>query len=112
MKRLNASSGNPTLGLTRYSEKGLKVIEVKRGPIAPLSGLIREWPRKGRCEERTLLLIFCQVVVLMLPHRSWFAGLFFPPLLKCEAGAGGGVGRGTSGGSDSFTGVSGAALRY
>ena len=47
--------GNPTLGLTRYSEKGLKVIEVKRGPIAPLSGLIREWPRKGRCEEQTLL---------------------------------------------------------
>jgi len=55
LKRLNASSGNPTLSLTRYSEKGLKVIEVKGGPIAPLSGLIREWPRKGRCEEQTLL---------------------------------------------------------
>jgi len=32
-------------------------------------------------------LLFSQIVALMLPHRSWFAGLLlvailFPPLLK------------------------------
>jgi hypothetical protein len=48
-------SGDPLLGLTRNADKGLKVIETERGPIAPLPGLILERPREGRCEERTLL---------------------------------------------------------
>ena len=48
-------SGNPLLGLTRDSEKCLKVIETERGPIAPFPGLILEWAGESRREERTLL---------------------------------------------------------
>ena len=48
-------SCNPLLGVTRNSEKGLKVIETERGPIAPRAGLILEWAGEGRCEERTFL---------------------------------------------------------
>ena len=69
-------SGNPLLGITRDGDKGLKVIQTERGPIAPFPGLILPFS-----------LTFCQIVALMLPHRSWFAGLLlvailFPPLLK------------------------------
>ena len=52
---LQGVSGDPLLGLTRHGDKGLKVIETKRGPVAPRYGLIFERPRKCRCEERTLL---------------------------------------------------------
>jgi hypothetical protein len=48
-------SGNPLLGLTRDSEKRLKVIETKRGSIAPFPRLILEWAGEGRREERTFL---------------------------------------------------------
>ena len=80
-------SGNPLLGLTRDSEKRLKVIETKRGSIAAFLRLILEWAGEGRREERTFLLPFCQIVALMLPHRIVFAGLLLvailcPPLLK------------------------------
>jgi hypothetical protein len=48
-------SGNPLLGITRDSDKGLKVIETERSPIAPSAGLILEWAGEGRREERTFL---------------------------------------------------------
>ena len=48
-------SGHPLLGLASKREQGLKVIQAERGPIAPCAGLIFEWAREGRCEERTLL---------------------------------------------------------
>ena len=57
-------SGNPLLGITRDGDKGLKVIQTERGPIAPGAGLIHPFS-----------LPFCQIVALMLPHRSRFAGL-------------------------------------
>ena len=44
-------SGQPLLGLTRDGEKGLKVIQTERGPIAPRSGLILPFS-----------LTFCQIV--------------------------------------------------
>ena len=73
---LQGMSGDPLLGFTRHADKGLKVIETERGPIAPRTGLIFPFS-----------LTFCQIVALMLPHRSVFAGLLlvailFPPLLK------------------------------
>ena len=43
-------SGDPLLGLVRNFDKGLKVIETERCPIAPRAGLILEWAGKGRCE--------------------------------------------------------------
>ena len=69
-------SGNPLLGVTRDRDKGLKVMETERGPIAPPAGLLPPFS-----------LTFSQIVALMLPHRSVFAGLLlvaivFPPLLK------------------------------
>ena len=39
----------------RHADKGLKVIETERGPIAPGAGLVLERAGEGRCEERTLL---------------------------------------------------------
>ena len=61
-------SGNPLLGVTRDGDKGLKVIETERGPMAPCSGLILERPGEGRCEEWTLLadnlpVSFCVSIV-------------------------------------------------
>jgi hypothetical protein len=44
-------SGQPLLGLTRDGEKGLKVIQTERDPIAPRSGLILPFS-----------LTFCQIV--------------------------------------------------
>jgi hypothetical protein len=58
-------SGDPLLGFTRHADKGLKVIETERGPIAPCPELILA----------PFSLVFSQIVALMLPHRSWFAGL-------------------------------------
>ena len=48
-------SGDPLLGVTRDSEKRLKVIETERGPIAPRPGQILERAGKRRGEEGTLL---------------------------------------------------------
>ena len=58
-------SGNPILGVMRHGEQGLKVVE-KNGPFS---------------------LTICQMVALMLPHRSVFAGcllvaILVPPWLK------------------------------
>jgi hypothetical protein len=47
-----------------HSDQRLKVIQTVRSPIAPRSGLILPFS-----------LVFSQMVALMLPHRSWFAGL-------------------------------------
>ena len=33
-------SGHPVLGVTRDGDKGLKVVQIERSPIAPRSGLI------------------------------------------------------------------------
>jgi len=52
---LQGMSGNPLLRLTRDGDKGLKVTETKRSPIAPRARLILERPREGRREERALL---------------------------------------------------------
>ena len=41
--------------LTRHVYKGFEVIETERSPVAPGPGLIFERPSEGRCEERTLL---------------------------------------------------------
>ena len=48
-------SGDPLLRLTRDGEKGLKVIETERGPVAPCARVILERPREGRCEELAFL---------------------------------------------------------
>ena len=36
-------------------EQSLKVIETEGSAVAPCARLILEWPREGRCEERSLL---------------------------------------------------------
>lgn len=46
----------------------------ERGAIAPGTGLILKWARKGRPEEGSLT--FCQIVALVLPHRSVVARRF------------------------------------
>lgn len=66
-------SGDPLLGVTGDSNNRFEVIETERGPITPHAGLILPFS-----------LLFCQMVALMLPHRSWLAGLLlvailFPP---------------------------------
>ena len=48
-------SSDPLLRLKGDIHERLKVIETKRGAIAPGAGLIFEWARKGRREERALL---------------------------------------------------------
>jgi hypothetical protein len=48
-------NGNPLLGLTRDGDKRFKVIETKRCPIVPRSGLILELAGEGRCGEWALL---------------------------------------------------------
>ena len=48
-------SCNPLRRVTRDDDKSLKVIQTERGPIALRPGLILEWTREGRCEERTFL---------------------------------------------------------
>jgi len=79
-------SGNPFLRLTRYGDKSFDVIEPNEVPIAPCAGLILG--RENVAEKNgPFSLTFCQIVALMLPHRSWFAGfllvaILFPPLLK------------------------------
>jgi hypothetical protein len=69
-------SGDPLLGVTRDGDKGLKVIQTERGPITPRAGLIL---------DRPFSLLFCQIVALMLPHRSWFAGLFVAAMRRANA---------------------------
>jgi hypothetical protein len=41
-------SGNPLLGVTRESDKRLKVMEPERGSITPRAGLILERAGEGR----------------------------------------------------------------
>ena len=65
-------------------EQRLKVIETERGAIAPRAGLILEGREKVVAKNGLFSLTFCQIVVLMLPHRSLFAGcslvaILFPP---------------------------------
>jgi len=48
-------SGNPLLGVTRYGDKALKIIETERSPIAPRAGLIPPFS-----------LTFSQIVALWL----------------------------------------------
>ena len=57
-------SGDPLLGTTLDGDKRLKVIETERSAIAPCAGLILEWAREGRCEERTIL-------AAILPDRGF-----------------------------------------
>jgi hypothetical protein len=80
-------SGNPLFGITRDGAQGLKVTETKRSPVAPRPGLILERVEKVVEKNRPFSLVFSQIVALMLPHRSVFAGLLlvailFPPWLK------------------------------
>ena len=48
-------SGHPLLGLKCDIHERLQVAKTERGAIAPGTGLILEWPREGRGEERALL---------------------------------------------------------
>ena len=64
-----------------HGDKGHMVIETELGPIAPCAGLNIEWPGKGCREERAFSLTFCQIVALVLPHRSVFAGLLLVAIL-------------------------------
>ena len=52
---LQDMSGNPLLGVTRYGDKALKIIETERSPIAPRAGLIPPFS-----------LTFSQIVALWL----------------------------------------------
>ena len=52
---LQDMSGHPQLGLKGDIHQRLQVVEAARGAVAPGAGSILEWPRKGRCEERSLL---------------------------------------------------------
>src|SRR5437016_8675328 len=128
-------SGNPLLGITRDGDKRLKVIETERSPIAPGPGLILERPREGRCEERTLLagvLPDCRFDVAASQRvRRFVVGshlvssfvemkLALSQEEESQRTAHGGnlrqgpspaCRRGTSGGSDSGAGASGAPRR-
>ena len=80
-------SENPLLGLTRNANKGVKVIQTERGPIAPRPGLILQWAGEVRREERPFLADILPDRRFDGTHRSVFAGLFsvailFPRLLK------------------------------
>lgn len=84
---LRIVSGNPLFRFTRDCEQRLEVIETEGAPVAPFSGLVPEWAGESRREEGPFSLWFCQIVALMFPHRSVFAGLLlvtmmFPPLWK------------------------------
>src|SRR3989442_6148865 len=48
-------SSNPLLRVTRDGDKGFEVIETERSPIAPSPGLILERAGESRCKERPLL---------------------------------------------------------
>ena len=77
-------SGDPLLGLTRDSEKRLKVIETERCPIAPLPGLILERLREGRYGERTLLADTLpdrgfDVAATQLSYSAYHVGLALEP---------------------------------
>ena len=76
---LQGVSGDPLLGLTRAGEKGFKVIETERRPIAPRSGLILERAGEGRCEERTMLAVHSRWIVL-----ARCASLLSSRVLQCD----------------------------
>lgn len=48
-------SSDPLLRVNGDIHERLEVTQTERGPMAPGAGLILEWPRKGRGEERALL---------------------------------------------------------
>ena len=48
-------SGHPLLRLKGHIHEGLQVVETERRAVAPGAGLIFEWARKGRGEERAVL---------------------------------------------------------
>ena len=56
-------SGDPLLRLTGDIHDRFQVVETQRCAIAPRTGLILEWVRKGRREERAFL-------VHILPDRG------------------------------------------
>jgi hypothetical protein len=62
----------------RDGDKGFEVIETERSPIVPRPGLILEWAREGRCEERTILAAIlpdCGFDVAASQRvRGWFVG--------------------------------------
>jgi hypothetical protein len=83
-------SGGRLLPLEGDVHERLEVIQPERGAVVPGTGLILEWTRKGRGEERSVFAPFCQIVALMLPHRSvvagrfdcWLVAMVFPPCVK------------------------------
>jgi len=128
-------SDNPLLGITRDSEQGLKIIETERSAIAPRAGPILERAGEGRCEERTLLADILPDrrfdVAASQPVRGFVVGSHLVSSLvemklalsqeeESQRTVHGGSLRqrpspacrgGTSGGSDSLTGASGAPRR-
>ena len=84
---------NPLLRFEADIHERLQVVDTERSAIVPGTGLILERARKGRGEERSVLLSFCQIDALMLPHRSVVAGrsdevlvaMMVPPcMLNCR----------------------------
>ena len=80
-------SGDPLLGIIREIDERFEVIETERSLVAPCAGLILNGREKVVEKKGPFSLMFSQIVALMFPHRSVFAGLllvaiFFPPLLK------------------------------
>jgi hypothetical protein len=63
-------SGDPLFSLKCHIHQRLEIMEPKRSPIAPRPGLIPP-----------ISLTFCQIVALMLPHRSVNRGVG----LRCQA---------------------------
>lgn len=60
-------SCDPLFGLKGDIHERLEVVEAKRGAVAPGTGLILEWARESRREERVVLAD-------VLPDRSVVVG--------------------------------------
>lgn len=65
----------------RDRDKGLKVIETERSPIAPRAGMILEWSGEVVEKNEPFSLEFSQIVALMLPYCSVLAGLLLVAIL-------------------------------
>jgi hypothetical protein len=65
-------SGHPLLCLKGDIHEGLEVVETERSAVVPGTGLILEWARKRRCEERTILSDVLSDRVLNVPTSQRF----------------------------------------
>jgi hypothetical protein len=67
-------SVHPFLRLKGDIHQRRKIIDSERGTVAPSAELILDGREKVVAKNGPFSLTFCQIVTLMLPHRSVVAG--------------------------------------